>query len=107
MTVTGFADRSDSHWDTRRAAVIVRIVAVTSQGIPHPVERRALRVKAARLRRSARAGGRGPPPLPVSATAAPAPGHSARNTAKAGSQATKQLAQPEHQDHDQVQAEPE
>lgn len=31
----------------------------------------------------------GPPPLPVSVTAAPAPGHSARSTAKPGSQARK------------------
>ena len=63
--------------------------------------------KAARLRRPARAGGHGPPPLPVSATTAPAPGHSARSTAKPDSQAREQPAQPEHQDHDQVQAEPE
>ncbi|MER5907628.1 hypothetical protein ABT150_47630 [Streptomyces mirabilis] len=55
------------------------------------------RIKAARLGRPARAGGHGPPPLPVSATAPAAPGHSARNTAKADSQSRKQPDQPEYQ----------
>lgn len=46
-------------------------------------------IKAARLRRPARAGGWGPPPLPVSATAAPAPGRSARTTDEADGRARK------------------
>jgi hypothetical protein len=43
-------------------------------------------IKAARLRRAAGAGGQGPPPLPVFATAHGSPRRSARNTAKADSQ---------------------
>jgi hypothetical protein len=42
-------------------------------------------IKAARLRRSARAGGQGPPPLLVSATAPAAPTRSARSHAEADS----------------------
>ncbi|MDX3628694.1 hypothetical protein, partial [Streptomyces stelliscabiei] len=55
-------------------------------------------IKAARLRRAARAGGHGPPPLHASATAAAAPAHSARNTARVGSQSRKQPDQSERQD---------
>lgn len=44
------------------------------QGAPDAVECQALGIKAARLRRAARAGGHGPPPLLVSATAPPATG---------------------------------
>lgn len=47
-------------------------------------------IKAARLRRAARAGGQGPPPLHVSATAPAAPTRSARSIAKAYSQTRKQ-----------------
>lgn len=54
-------------------------------------------IKAARLRRAARAGGHGPPPLHVSATAPAAPTRSARNIAEANSQTRKQLDHSEHQ----------
>ncbi|GAA0670835.1 hypothetical protein GCM10009601_60600 [Streptomyces thermospinosisporus] len=72
--------------------------AVVSQCVGDAEEGGALGVKAAGLRRAARAGGHGPSPLPVSATAPAAPGHSARNTAKTDSQSRKQPDQPEHQD---------
>lgn len=54
-------------------------------------------IKAARLRRAARAGGQGPPPLLVSATAAPAPTRSARSNAEADSRTRKQRDHSEHQ----------
>lgn len=59
-------------------------------------------IKAARLRRSARAGGPWPPPLHVSATAMAAPRRSARNNAKADSQTRKHPDQSEHQDQADV-----
>lgn len=55
-------------------------------------------IKAARLRRAARAGGPWPPPLHVSATAPAAPRRSARSIAKADSWTRKQLDHSEHQD---------
>ncbi|ALC28717.1 hypothetical protein ABE83_17695 [Streptomyces sp. CFMR 7] len=55
-------------------------------------------IKAARLRRAARAGGQGPPPLLVSATAPAAPTRSARSPAKADDQTRKQPDHSEHQD---------
>ncbi|CAM5586897.1 hypothetical protein GCM10010345_57770 [Streptomyces canarius] len=55
-------------------------------------------IKAARLRRAARAGGPWPPPLPVSATAPAAPRRSARSTAKTVDQARGKPDLPEHQD---------
>ncbi len=60
------------------------------QGAPDAVECQALGIKAARLRRAASAGGHGPPPLLVSATAPPAPTRSARNNAEADSWTRKQ-----------------
>lgn len=66
-----------------------------------------LQTKAARLRRPARAGGQGPPPLLVSATAPAAPTRSARSNAEADSQTRKQRDHSEHQgqaDTDQVRA---
>ncbi|MFI2760196.1 recombinase family protein [Streptomyces echinatus] len=63
--------------------------------------------KAARLRRAARAGGHGPPPLLVSATAPAAPTRSARSNAEADSMSRKQPDQSEHQDQaDNYQARP-
>lgn len=55
-------------------------------------------IKAARLRRAARAGGRGPPPLHVSATAPAAPRHSARNNAETVEGTMKHPDHFEHQD---------
>lgn len=55
-------------------------------------------IKAARLRRPARAGGLGPPPLHVSATAPAAPAHSARNPTKADNRTRKHPDHSEHQD---------
>lgn len=55
-------------------------------------------IKAARLRRAARAGGHGPPPLHVSATAPAAPTRSSRNIAGADSQTGGQPNHSEHQD---------
>lgn len=42
---TAFRGGSDGYRDTGRTAIIVRAIAVTPQGIPDTIERRALRVE--------------------------------------------------------------